>query len=521
MLFNPQSAIRNPQSKPGRLDLVFLIHYNKCVEDTKEGTPMVRTWVPPAEFDVIRHPPALVFEAGERNHHVSNTAYPLAHGRTWKPYRVDRKDHLAVVEKAYAGIDDLCLYAHIPFCEVRCAFCEYTVVGKSELSATKQYMGWLNRELAHYRELLKTNERTLHGFDIGGGTPSFVEAELIAELVENARRGFKWAPVSGISIETTPRIAAAAPEKIDAYAKAGIERISMGIQVIQPDLLKILNRDGNGVEHHFKAVEHIRRAGFKKFNVDLMYGFADQTMESWRATLEHALRLKPEYVTLYRMRYKLTKISDQASRVMMDQVRAQAALAKKILGDAGFLANPGKNTYSRINGDVGTSDYLTRRVIEGMPYLGIGLGAQSFTHTTISYNDGAVGKNLAPYKRSVEAGELPLQDLYDLSLAQMMAKMVAVSFYFGEIDRAAFVNKFGLTIEEAFPAEVEWAVKQGLMHDTGRALSLTPEGAKHFNGVIALFFAPSVQEYLIERDPATAEDMDVNRKAALAVARAR
>ncbi|HYF48488.1 MAG TPA: radical SAM protein [Planctomycetota bacterium] len=482
---------------------------------------MPTTWTPPVPADTEQHDPALVFEAGERNHHISNTAYPIAHNKTWGSYRVPKAQHLEAVKKSFDSIDDLCLYAHIPFCEVRCAFCEYTVVGRSELPLTKQYMGWLNRELGMYREWLNTTARTLHGFDIGGGTPSFVEAELIAELVENARRSFKWAPVSAISIETTPRIAAAEPTKIEAYTKAGIERISMGIQVIQPDLLKVLNRDGNGVEHHFKAVEHIRRAGFKKFNVDLMYGFYGQSLESWRATLEHAISLKPEYITLYRMRYKLTKISDQAPHVHMQQVREQAALAKKLLADAGFLANPGKNTYSSIPGDVGTSDYLKRRVIDGIPYLGIGLGSQSMTHTSISYNDGAVGKNLAPYQRSVEAGVPPVQDLYDLPIQHMMAKMIAVSFYFGEINYESFRNKFGIDVEAAFPAQIAWLKANGYMHDTGKCLSMTPEGAKHFNGVIAQFFAPSVQAYLIARDPANADDFDLNRKAALNVARAK
>jgi oxygen-independent coproporphyrinogen-3 oxidase len=169
-------------------------------------------------------------------------------------------------------------------------------------------------------------------------------------------------------------------------------------------------------------------------------------------------------------------------------------------------------------GDVGTSEYLTRRVVEGAPYLGIGLGAQSFSHTSIAYNDGAVGKNLAPYFRSVDAARLPLQDIYDLPRAHMIAKMVAVSFYFGEIDRAAFASKFGTSIEEAFPDETRFVRERGLMRYTNRALSLTEEGARHFNGVIALFFAPSVQAYLIARDPERADDMDRHRRLALRVA---
>jgi oxygen-independent coproporphyrinogen-3 oxidase len=153
-----------------------------------------------------------------------------------------------------------------------------------------------------------------------------------------------------------------------------------------------------------------------------------------------------------------------------------------------------------------------------MPYLGVGLGAQSFTHTTISYADGAVGKNLAPYLRSLAAGRLPLQDLYDLPAVQMMGKACAVAFYFGEIDRAAFAGKFGVTVEQAFPAEVDFLLRRGLMEWTDRALRLTPAGALEVNGVIALFFAPSIQRYLVDRDPAAADDMARARRQAQRVA---
>jgi oxygen-independent coproporphyrinogen-3 oxidase len=218
------------------------------------------------------------------------------------------------------------------------------------------------------------------------------------------------------------------------------------------------------------------------------------------------------------MRYKLTRISHQAAQVTLERVRPLAELAKRVLADAGYLANPGKTTLSRIPGDIGTSSYLTHRVRDGMPYLGVGLGAQSYSHRTLSYNDGAVGKNLAPYLRSVARGRLPLQDLYDLPRCQAMAKMCAVSFYFGEIDRRAFAEKFGLTLEEAFPDEIDFVLGRGLMEWTERSLRLTPEGAASVNGVIALFFAPSVQGYLLERDPERAEDFVRQKRLALRVA---
>jgi oxygen-independent coproporphyrinogen-3 oxidase len=479
---------------------------------------MSRPWREPVPADAAALDPRDVFEAGLRNHHVSNTAYPIAHGRTWGPYRVpaDRADDVA--RAAWAGIEDLCLYVHVPFCETRCSFCEYTVVKREEAPAAGAYMDDLRREIGLYEGALGDGRRRLHGLDFGGGTPSFVPAEEIASVLERVRAWLPFAPGADVSIETTPKIAAAEPAKLRAYRAAGIDRISMGVQVVQPDLLRMLNREANGAASHRRAVENIRAAGFTRFNVDLMYGFAGQTEASWRATLQHAIELGPEYVTLYRMRYKLTRISHQARQVTLDAVRPLAALAKRVLADAGYHANPGKTTWSRIPGDVGTSSYLARRVQDGMPYLGLGLGAQSFTRTTIAYNDGAVGKNLFPYHRSVARGRLPLQDLYDLPRAQMAGKMCAVSFYFGEIRRGSFRERFGLPLEEAYPSAVAFVLGRGLMEWTEDALRLTPEGAAQVNGVIALFFAPSIQRYLVERDPDRAQDMDANRAAAARVA---
>ena len=476
-------------------------------------------WRPPAPADAARYAPQDVFEAGLRNHHIANTAYPIAHQRTFKPYRVPRSEHLAVTREAFAGIEDMCLYVHVPFCETRCSFCEYTVVARDERDQTAVYVDALVEELGRYASELELARKRVHGLDVGGGTPAYLSLAELERIMTAVHEHARFEPGSDVSIETTPKIAAADPAKIAGYRALGIDRISMGIQVIQPDLLRVLNRSENGIEHHHRAVEAIRAGGFDRLNLDLMYGFADQSLASWRATLEHAIALDPEYITLYRMRYKLTRISHQADAVSLETVRPMATLAKELLAAAGYCANPGKTTYSRIPGDVGTSRYLARRVQDGIPYLGLGLGSQTFTDTSIAYNDGAAGKRLTPYLESVAAGRLPIQDLYDLPARQMMAKMCAVSFYFGEIRRAPFLAKFGVALEDVFADAVDFVVSRGLMQLTDEALSLTPAGVDFKNGIIPLFAAPSIQGYLIERDPSHADDLARNRKLALKVAR--
>jgi len=480
--------------------------------------PTDDTWRAPVAADAERYAPADVFAAGLLNHHVANTAYPIAHQQTFKPYRVTRSEHKAIVARGFGGLSDMCLYVHVPFCETRCSFCEYTVVGKSELNHTDVYVDALLRELELYDRELALESRRIFGLDIGGGTPGYLSAAQVERILAAIHARVDFEPGADISIETTPSLAAADPAKLAAFRALGIDRISMGIQVIQPDLLRVLNRSGNGVEHHHRAVDAIRRAGFQRFNVDLMYGFADQSLASWKATLDHAIALNPDYVTLYRMRYKLTRISHQANAVTLETIRPMAELAKRRLHEAGYHANPGKTTYSRIAGDVGTSSYLAKRVQTGIPYLGLGLGAQTYTHTTIAYNDGAAGKQLRPYLDSVAAGRLPIQDLYDLPARHMMGKMAAVSFYFGEIQRAPFLAKFGVTLEQVFGPELTFVLERNLMEWRDDALSLTPEGVHVYNGIIPLFAAPSIQRYLLERDPLKTDDMARNRGLALRTA---
>ncbi len=479
---------------------------------------MTRRWRDPVAADRSRFDPADVFEAGLRNHHVSNTAYPIAHETTWRPYRVPRPDDEIVARAAWQGVSDLSLYVHVPFCEVRCSFCEYTVTGRDEHADATAHVDDMLWEMDAWAAALGREPRLFHGFDIGGGTPMFLPAEQIARIVERARQYFRFAPGADISIETTPRVAAAEPARLAAVRALGIERISMGIQVVEPDLLRVLGRSGNGGSEQRAAVENIRRAGFDRLNVDLMYGFAGQSEESWRATLQHAIDLGPEYITLYRMRYKLTRISHHAPKVTLDDVRPLARLAKTMLADAGFFATCGKTTWSRLPDDVGTSSYLARRVTDGLPYLGIGLGAQTLSPTSISYNAGSATKSLAPYAAAVREGRLPLQDVYDLPLEHCAGKMCAVSFYFGEIDRAAFARRFGRALEDHFPAEVAFVTDRGLMEMTPRSLRLTPRGADNVNGVIALFFAPSIQSTLLRRDANSASDFTRQRRAAVAVA---
>jgi len=447
-----------------------------------------------------RPSPADVLEAGLRNHHLANTAYPIAHRKTIWHHRQPRARHRALLRGALRPGQPMGLYVHVPFCEQRCRFCEYCVVERHSPEAEASYHRALLGELELYLDLLGRRGAgpTLVGLDIGGGTPSLVRPELIADVMERVRSGFDLQPGFGVSIETTPRIAALHPERLEAFRRMGIERISMGLQMVSPRLLRDYGRDAGRLGHNRAAVDNIRRAGFRRFNIDLMYGLARQSLEDLRRSVAYTISLGPEYVTLYRMRYKGTRVRGEASRVELDQVMTMYEAARELLLEAGYEANPGKNGFSRVAGDPGTSEYLTSRVVRGTPYLGLGLGAQTFTTDVLAYNEGAATKRLERYLEAVAGGRLPIQDLYHLPPAEGMAKMISVAFYFGEIHLEAFRRRFGVSLERCFPREVAFVLERGLMAHHGPTLRMTRRGARAFNGVVALFYSDRVKRHLLE-----------------------
>ena len=440
--------------------------------------------------------PQIAFNDGLCHHHLANTAYPIGHRSTIWRHRVPATQHAPLLRRDFNGPGPMCLYAHIPFCQTRCSFCEYCVVDRHDPEREDLYQRSLLQELDLHVASLGLEGKPLSGFDIGGGTPSLINPRHIGALVDRVLRTFRTAPGFGMSIETTPRVAALEPDRLVTLRSFGIDRISMGLQMINPRLLQAYDRSLHEAGFNRPAVDAIRRAGFRQFNIDLMYGFARQSPDDFVATLHATIRLQPDVITLYRMRYKGTRIEQESGGVTWERVVLLHELAREHLLAAGYHANPGKNTFTRDASNPGTSAYLTRRVIDGMPYLGIGLGAQTFTGRLLGYNHGAASKKLDAWLASVAAGQLPIQDLYDLPPSEGMAKMLAVSFYFGEIDLDAFRLRFGTDLREAFPLEVEFVLTRGLMALQGTKLRLTEAGAKVFPGVVALFYSNAVKAHL-------------------------
>ncbi len=436
-----------------------------------------------------------IYDTGLLYHHYANTAYPLT-PFSFKEYKLrDEKKIRAFVKREWAKADEFSLYIHIPFCKTRCKFCEYTVLENTTEETEDLYTELLLKEMKMYAAIV--GRKPVVGFDLGGGTPLKISVANLTRVTEAAFSLFAIRPEVVCSIETTPPIAANEPEKLAAAYELGYRRISMGIQTVSPRLLEELGREDSGEQIYEKAARNIRATGFKQFNIDLMFGFLYQSDNDLETTLKYAMALKPDFITLYRNRYKGTKLESEAGGVSLYKAMRQYRLAYNLLTANGYQANIGKNTFSRIPDNHGTSDYLTHRVIDGTPYLGLGLGAQSLGMNYLAYNEGAASKRLERYKEAIENDRLPLQDIYELPLDESIAKMVSVAFYFGFIDGDAFKKRFGVDFKQYFAAEIEFVTSKGLMVFEGERLILTSRGSDYINGVIPLFYSQRSKAELV------------------------
>ncbi len=428
-----------------------------------------------------------IFERGIKFHHYCNTAYPLR-ATSLRQYEVhDEEKIYELVKSNIEAQKEICLYVHIPFCQSRCKFCEYVVLNeRPDEKMQDTYVQYLLKEMELYRKIIK--DKPVIGYDLGGGTPAFLSAKNLSLITDEIKK-FNLKEGMYLSIETTPMIAAKDLEKLKAIKSLGYNRISMGFQTVSEKLLESLGREGSKSIYE-KAVENIRAAGFDRLNVDLMYGFLNQSDEDFANTIKYTIALNPEFITLYRNRYKGTSLESESQGVTLYKVNRQYDIAFRLLKEAGYVANNGKNTFSKIPGDLGTSSYLTTRVVNATSYVGFGLGAQSFVGNYLAYNLGCVDHKTEKYYEHLDRGVLPINDIADMPVEEVRAKALSVMFYFGFISMSAYKNRFAEDFKKIYAEQIEFLEKNYLMEfvdpDT---FMLTDYGAAHLYGIIPLFYS--------------------------------
>ena len=194
------------------------------------------------------------------------------------------------------------LYIHIPFCKQKCYYCDFTSYANKE-ELVERYIKCLKKEILQYANENKIMSE--HGLEeryviktiyIGGGTPSAIDEVYIINVLDTIKDNFKMRDNAEITIEVNP--GTVNKDKLESYRECGINRLSIGLQAVQDDILKCIGRI-----HTYKdfenTYEYAREVGFDNINVDLMINLPNQTLDDVKESVKTILSLKPEHISVY------------------------------------------------------------------------------------------------------------------------------------------------------------------------------------------------------------------------------
>ena len=284
------------------------------------------------------------------------------------------------------------IYIHIPFCKQKCKYCDFTSFSCME-DKYDEYFKYLQQEISEKSEELCNEKIEIDTIYIGGGTPSIVPAEYIESIIKLISVKFNVSKNAEITIEVNP--GTVDKEKLEKYINIGINRISIGLQATNDNLLKMLGRIHTYNEFE-KVFEDARKVGFKNINVDLMIGLPNQTIDDVQESLEKIIKKSPEHISVYSLIVeedtkmfeliesgKLELPSEELEREMYWKV-------KNILQESGYIhyeiSNFAKKGYeSKHNSNCWKQHF----------YLGFGVAAHS-------YYDGMRYSNITDINRYIE-----------------------------------------------------------------------------------------------------------------------
>ena len=286
------------------------------------------------------------------------------------------------------------LYLHIPFCKRRCIYCDFFSTTQNEKKTA--YVSSLCRELEMRKDYI--GGETIETIYFGGGTPSQLSQEDFISIFSHIYKVYNVEPDAEITLEANPDDLT--PEYITMLRSLPFNRLSMGIQTFNEDMLKLLQRR-HTADRAIHAFNNCRRAGFHNISIDLMYGLPGETLDSWQKDLEQAVNLHPEHISAYHLIYEentaLWKLREQHKVAEADEDLSVSLFGTLIdsLSAAGYdhyeisnFCKPGM--YSRHN-----TAYW-----KGIPYLGCGPSAHSFNAETREWNTAS----LEGYIKSIEEG---------------------------------------------------------------------------------------------------------------------
>ncbi|SHM05383.1 oxygen-independent coproporphyrinogen-3 oxidase [Caldanaerovirga acetigignens] len=373
-------------------------------------------------------------------------------------------------------MDTLALYIHIPFCIKRCAYCDFN--SYTELEYVPSYLDSLKREISFYSNI----ERKISSIYIGGGTPTVLNEKELSSIIDAIHRAFNLSSDLEFTVEANPETVT--KEKLEVLREGGVNRLSLGLQSFNEELLKVIGRIHNA-EGFLKNFFMAREAGFNNINVDLIFGLPQQRVEDFLNSLRKLLDLSPEHVSCYSLSVEEgTKFYELKEKGLLflpseDEERMMYHAARSILEEGGY-------SHYEISNFAKSGRECKHNLVYWTygEYLGLGAGAHSFMDGVRFYN--AYG--LKDYIEKVKAKGEAVESRERISEPEQQAEFVILGLRLIKgVDKAKFYERFRKDMDLVYGEVLEKLEEKGLIVNGKEYVKLTKKGLDLANEVFVEF----------------------------------
>ena len=392
------------------------------------------------------------------------------------------------------------IYVHIPFCIQKCLYCDF-LSAPSDETTRESYVNALLAEIDAQAPLYKSFQ--VHTVFFGGGTPSLLMPEQTAAILERLYQRFSFLPEKEMEITLEANPGTLTEEKLRAWRKAGVNRLSIGLQSAHDEELKSLGRIHTWKEFLW-GYEAARRAGFSNLNIDLMSALPGQSVESWMDTLESVVELKPEHISAYSLIieegtpfYDWYGPQDAASEKRQMEKRKplpseeEDRLMYERTGE--YLAKGGYGRYEISN--YALPGFACRHNLaywERTDYAGFGLGAASLRENVRWSNTAELAEYLAHAGQTGEETRIK-KEMSRLSIQDQMEEFMFLGLRKTEgVSASTFERLYGKPLEAVYEEPVERLIREGLLlryqkEDGSVFFRLSDKGIDVSNYALAMF----------------------------------
>lgn len=358
------------------------------------------------------------------------------------------------------------VYIHIPFCATKCYYCAFNTHTFHKEQA-KAYLAALRTEM----ELYAAETEPLQTVFIGGGTPSILSANALAQLFADIHQHFRITPDAEITVECNP--GTVDTEKLRVMRDNGVNRLSFGLQAMQDETLKQLGRI-HTVAEFLESYHLAREHRFENINIDLIFALPDQTMDAWHHTLNEVIFLEPTHISAYNLVMEETTPFYEWWQVGELHLPPEDTEADMFQYTIETLTAHGYTHYEICN--FARPDHYAKHNLvywNNQPCIGLGAGASGYVNGVRYSNI----RGIVPYIDSLSQRKKPITDTERLTADTEKAETLMLALRKREgISLDAYQNRFGEQIEIAFGSILKKWMDLGLLERTATHLRLTPRG---------------------------------------------